>query len=171
MQRFLLREIMLRTLPEKTCAATRLVNWKFLVQLDSALFARSLGTLSLSVFRSQNCISLRKGRIFRSGVSPLPTVVLLMGKVKNWFWNPVLRHICSVNFKMFLRTYVWMLITMFHSWKSNLLPNFFAWQARWFSLFDFLWLSFCYNHSLNLLNVSAFGELLAKVVLWTSLLW
>ena len=107
--------------------------WKVLVLLNRALFARSLDTMSLSVFRSQNWIkSLRKRLIFRRVVSFLSIVVLIVRKVKNWFWIPVVRHICSVikifslNFMMFLQKIVWMQKTMFHLWKGKVVPKFFC---------------------------------------------
>ena len=112
-------------------AATGAGIWKVLVQLNSALFAKSLDTISLSVFRTQKWIkSLRIGRIFCRVVSFLSVVVLIVRKIKNWFWIPVLRDIYSVikivllNFMMFLRKFVWMQITVFHLWKGKMLPKF-----------------------------------------------
>ena len=83
------------------------------VKQCSFCFARSLDTMSQSVFRNQNWIkSLRKGQIFRRVVSFLSIVVLIVRKVKNWFWIPVVRHIYSVikifllNCMMFLQKFV-----------------------------------------------------------------
>ena len=78
------REIILRNFLVNVSAATRVGIRRIFVQLNSALFAKSLDTMNPSVFRSQNWIkSLRIGRIFRRVVSFLSIVVLIVPKVKN----------------------------------------------------------------------------------------
>ena len=64
-RRCLFREIILRSFLVNDPAATRAGTWIVLVELNSALFAKSLDTMNLSVFRSQNWIkSLRIERFF-----------------------------------------------------------------------------------------------------------
>ena len=146
----LFREIFLGSFLVNVSAATRAGIWKILVQLNSALFPRCLDTMSLSVFRSKNWIkSLRIGLIFGKVVSFLSIVVLVVRKVKNWLWIPVVRHIYSVikifllNFMMFLRKFLWVPITVFHLWKGKGCQSFLAWQTRCISRAEFKWLSLC----------------------------
>ena len=150
MQRFLFRAIMLRNFLLNICAATRAGIWKVLVQLNSALFLRNLHTMSPSVFRIQNRIkSLIIRLIYRRAVSFLSIVVLMAREVKNWFWIPVVCQIFSVmkvfllESMMFLWKHVWMLITVFHLWKSIVSTNSPYLTNEVYLCIEFKWLFLC----------------------------
>ena len=170
-QRCLFREIILRIFLVNVSAATSAGIWNVLVQLNSALFAKSLDTMSLSVFRNQNWTKrLRIGRIFCRVVSFLLIAVLIVRKVRNLFWIPVVRHIFSMM-KIFLLNFM-MFLQKFVNANNSVSPVKGQGVAK-ISLLDkrgvsqVLNLSDCFyvpDHSRNLLSVSALGQKGAKVV-------